>query len=266
MTAIGACPVSVASTAVHFVRDHLRSLQDANVLLVGAGETTELLLRYLKQYVREPLHLVNRSFEKGSALANTFQAIAHEWHWLPSLLEEADVVIAATGSPKPIITKSMIQERVGKQKNKPLYLIDLAVPRDIEPNVSEVPYVSLHCIDDLAAIVAKHRQGREHAANKAREMIRMESSGFMQELASSEHVSRTIRTYRSQIEMICQGELAKAQQQLTLGADATEVLNTFARALTNKLLHTPSVTLRQAGREGRFELLHFAKQLFAVSE
>lgn len=266
MTAIGACPVSVASAAVHMVRAHIQSFQDARVLLVGAGETSELLLRYLKPLLKQPLQLVNRSFEKGSALANTYHAIAHDWQSLQSLLQSSDIVISATGSPKPIITQSMVQEAMQARANRALHLIDLAVPRDIESEVQQVSGVSLHCIDDLARVVAKHRQGREHAADKAYEMIRGESYAFMQELASNEHVSHTIRTYRSQIEAICNGELEKAYQQLLLGAEPRDVLHVFSRTLTNKLLHAPSVTLRQAGKEGRFELLHFAKQLFAVSE
>lgn len=265
MTAIGACPVSVASATVHFIRDQVGDLHDANVLLVGAGDTTELLLRYLKNSVQS-LHLVNRSFDKGATLANAYQAIAYEWQSLPWLLSRATVVISATGSPKPIITKAMVQGAMHQRSNNPLCLIDLAVPRDIEPEIMGIAGVLLYCIDDLTAVIAKHREGREHAASKAREMIKVESANFMHELASSEHVSRTISTYRSQIEAICHVELEKAHQQLALGANAQTVLNAFARTLTNKLLHAPSVTLRQAGREGRFELLHFAKQLFAVSE
>jgi len=266
MTSLGACPVSVASAAIYFLREKLGELADLKVLLVGAGDTIDLLLPYLEQSVKHQLHLVNRSVDKARALASRYPIVLHEWHALSTLLEEVDVVISATGSPKPIITENMVSAAMEKRATKPLSLLDLAVPRDIEPAIVEIPHVSFYCIDDLTAVIAKHRQGREHAASKARDMIKAESIAFMQELSSSEHVSHAIRSYRKQIEAICQIELEKAHQQLLLGVDANAVLTHFARNFTNKLLHTPSVTLRQAGKEGRFELLHFAKQLFAVAE
>jgi len=251
---------------MHFLKEEIGSLQHLQILLVGAGETIDLLLPYLQQSVMPPLRLVNRSFDKGNALAKTHGALSFSWAELPSLLGQVDIVITATGSPKPIITAKMVQDAMSSRAHHPLYLVDLAVPRDVDPMSVEVPDVSLYCIDDLTKVVAKHREGREHAASKARDLIQKASEAFMQELASSEHVSHTIRSYRKNIEELCQRELEKAYQQLALGADAEVVLNLFARALTNKLLHSPSVMLRQAGREGRLELLHFAKQLFAVSE
>lgn len=266
MTSIGACPVSVASAAVHFLRDKIGSLQGQSILLIGAGETTELLLRYLAPLAKGSVHLVNRSIERGQVLSNAHGAILHDWQRLSSCIESVDIVISATGSPTPIVTYGPMLSLMLKRSTRPLTLVDLAVPRDIDPAIMAIAGVSLYSIDDLMAVIVKHKEGRAHAAEKAREMIRSESMLFMQELASSEHVSHTIRAYRQQVEMLTQAELDKALSQLALGAEAKEVLTMFARSLTNKLLHSPSVTLRQVGKEGRLELLHFAKQLFAVSE
>ena len=150
--------------------------------------------------------------------------------------------------------------------NKPIVFVDIAVPRDIDPAVSELRGVQLFCIDDLKTIIEKNRQGREHAADKANELIHEKSRVFFAELKNIDKVAHTIRAYRGQIEEICRIELMKAKLQLHQGADSAAVLETFAMSFTKKLLHSPSVQLRQAGAEGRFELLKFAKQLFAIPD
>jgi glutamyl-tRNA reductase len=153
-----------------------------------------------------------------------------------------------------------------ERQDKPMILIDLAVPRDIDPEITELTGASLFCIDDLKAIIERNRQGREHAADKAQEMIKTRSAEFVHELKSTDKVSTAIRAYRGQIEDICQAEMLKAKLRLRQGDDPEQVLDAFAHAYTNKLLHAPSVQLRQAGAEGRFELLKFAKQLFSIPD
>ena len=152
------------------------------------------------------------------------------------------------------------------ERAKPIYIIDIAVPRDVEPAVSEFAYAHLYCIDDLKTIIQQNLHGREHAADKAREVINNKSHEFMTWLNSFDMVATTIRAYRKQIEDICDAELAKALRQLQNGDDPAQVLTSFAHVFTNKLLHTPSVQLRQAGHEGRLEFLQLAQQLFAISE
>jgi glutamyl-tRNA reductase len=181
-------------------------------------------------------------------------------------MANADIVFSATGSVTPVVTKAIVAEAMQARYTKPLTLIDIAVPRDIETAVAELEGIHLFCIDDLKVIIEQNRQGREHAATKAREMIRKKSIDFISELNSFDKVTHTIRAYRGQIEAICQAELLKAKHQLHQGADPTQVLDTFAHAFIKKMLHAPSVQLRQAGVEGRFELLRFAKQLFAIPD
>lgn len=261
-TAIGACPVSVSSAAASFVkRVFLSQLDQATLLLIGAGVTIDLVLRHLKDDSFERIIIANRRFENASKLAQTYAGDVINLTKLPTALAKADIVISATGGALPIVTKEMVGTR-----KKPLWIVDIAVPRDVEPNVAECKNVHLYSIDDLKEIIQQNLQGREHAAEKAREIIKQKSQEFMTWLNSFDMVATTIRAYRKQIEDLCHAELAKANRQLSRGDDPAQVMANFAYTLTNKLLHTPSVQLRQAGYEGRLEILQFAQQLFAIPE
>lgn len=260
-TAIGACPVSVSSAAVSFIKEiYPAHFNQATVLLIGAGVTADLVMRYLKAHSPQRVLLVNRSRQNAAVFAEKYQCEVICWTRLPEALLEADIVISATGSPMPIITKSMLAACY-----KPLFIMDIAVPRDVEPTVAELNHIHLHSIDDLKAIIQKNLRGREHAANKAREMVKQKSQDFVIWLNSLEMVATTIRAYRRQVEDLCRIELSKAKKQLSLGDDPTQVLDNFSHALANKLLHTPTVQLRQAGYEGRLEILQLAQELFAIS-
>ncbi len=280
-TAIGACPVSVASAAVHFVKNKLDpgfrrddvavfrrddvSFADAKIVLIGAGDTTALMMRYLKAYSSN-VTFVNRSIENAQALAAEFGGNVVGIEKLAHVLKDADIVFSATGSAVPVVTREMVVNAIAARLGSPILLLDIAVPRDIDPAIANVPGAQLYCIDDLRDIIEHNRQGREHAAIKAREMIEEKSSQFVSSLTSIDKITHAISVYRGRIEELCQAELLKAKRQLTQGADPTEVLDAFAYAFTQKLLHAPSVQLRQAGEEGRFELLKFAKQLFGIPE
>lgn len=265
-TTIGACPVSVASAAVHFAKQKTSNFAEAKVVLVGAGDAAELMIRYLKTHLTTSLTVVCRNTLKASTLSETLGVEVCSMDELSNVLAEADMVFSATGSPVPVITKSIVAEAMRSRQEKPLMLIDIAVPRDIDPLVAELSGISLFCIDDLKTIIEKNKLGREHAADKARDMIQEKSEKLMAEMQSIDKVAYTIRAYRGLIEDICQAELLKAKHHLHKGNDPAQVLESFAYAFTNKLLHTPSVQLRQAGVEGRFEFLHFAKQLFAIPD
>lgn len=177
-TAIGACPVSVASAAVHFVKQHVSSFAEANVVLVGAGDTTELLMRYLKSQLSRPITLVNRNLEKAAVLAEEFGGKIYSLDRMATALADADIVFSATGSVTPIISKAIVADAMKTRSVRPMMLIDIAVPRDIESGVAELPGIQLYCIDDLKTIIEKNRLGREHAGDKAREMIKKEKPRF----------------------------------------------------------------------------------------
>ena len=261
-TAIGACPVSVSSAAVNFIKDsYPSSLKEATVLLIGAGGTIDLVMRYLKLHSPKRIVIANRSTQKAALLAEQYSCEIISLAELAGALADADIVISATGSPLPIITSSLL-----KARKKALFIVDIAVPRDVDPLVAELDFVRLYSIDDLKNIIQSNLRGREHAADKAREMIKQKSQDFMTWLVSLETVATTIRAYRHQVEELCRIELAKALKQLNRGDDPADVLASFSHALTNKLLHTPTVQLRQAGHEGRLELLQLAQELFAISD
>ncbi|OGT42897.1 MAG: glutamyl-tRNA reductase [Gammaproteobacteria bacterium RIFCSPHIGHO2_12_FULL_37_34] len=265
-TSMGACPVSVASAAIHFAKQTLPHFPQANIVLIGAGSMSELLLRYLTVHHRGTLTLVNRSIEHALPLLVGMKGNLVGLDQLESALIEADIVLSATGSVTPLITQKTMLAVMRTRAKRSFMLIDIAVPRDIESSVAEIEGVHLFCIDDLKTIIENNRQDREHATNKVREMIDQKSIECMGELQSIDHVQDTIRVYREQIEALCRVELVKAKQQLQQGVDPSQVLDEFARVFTKKLLHVPSVQLRQAGMAKRFELLSLAKQLFAIPE
>jgi glutamyl-tRNA reductase len=263
-TTIGACPVSVASAAVGLAKQVSPDLNAATVLVIGGGDTVNLVLRHLRGNNMSRLIVVNRNSETAEALAKVYDAEVLPFTKLDKALTLADVVISATGSTLPIVSKIMMQTVVTARREKPLAIIDIAVPRDVEASVAELAAVNLYSIDDLKTIIQNNLRGREHAAEKAREVIQKKSSEFIIWIASLDEMATTIRAYRKQIEDICLAEMAKATRQLNRGDDPVQVMTSFAHAFTNKLLHTPSVQLRQAGFEGRVDLLQLAQQLFAI--
>jgi glutamyl-tRNA reductase len=264
-TAIGACPVSVASTAVNLAKQLCGDFTNANVLVVGAGDTAELVLRYLQVLPLKKLSISNRNRANAAILAKKYGAHIVSFKALTSALTVADVVITATGSTLPIISKAMVQTAFTK-RNTGLTIIDIAMPRDVDASVAELPAVELRCIDDLKMMIQHNLRGREHAADKAREVIHQKVADFISWSQSLALVATTISAYRRQIEEISRTELLKAARQLKRGDDPAAVLASFANALTKKLLHSPSVQLRQAGVEGRVDILQLAQQLFAIHQ
>lgn len=256
-TSIGGCPVSIASAAVNLAKTHFPNWHEANVLLLGAGETIQLVLRYLQNHNAKNITVCSRRL--ASDLANAFSAKAVDFSELNSALDQTDILISATGSPVPIITKKLLISRT-----RPITIIDMAVPRDIAPDTAELSSVHLFSIDDLKNVIQQNQQGREHAAQKASEIISRRSEDFMSWLKSLNQTAATICAYRKQIEDLLAIELKKSLRQLERGECAEKVLADFARVVTNKLLHNPSIQLRQAGASGKFELLKLAQQLLAV--
>jgi glutamyl-tRNA reductase len=259
-TAIGACPVSVSSSTVAFIKQNSAvPLAQANLLLIGAGATTELLLKHLQAQPVLSITIINRNMENALALAQRFPIQVLPFTELPFALKTADIAITATNSAIPLVTKEMLSDRF-----KPIFIVDIAVPRDVEPGAASLNQVNLHSIDDLKSIIHNNMRGREHAAVKAREIIAQRSQQFVLWSKSLDLVTSTIRSYREHIESLCQSELTKSLRQLQRGIDPEAVLTQFAYALTQKWLHTPSVQLRQAGSAGRLDVLQLAQELFAL--
>ena len=264
-TAIGASPVSVAFAAVSLARQIFSSLSEHTALLIGAGATIELAARHLKENGIGRLIIANRTLTRAEMLVNEVQGKAITLEEIPSHLAQADIVISSTASPLPILGKGAVESAIRARRHRPILMVDIAVPRDIEPEVGELNDVYLYTVDDLQEIIDEGLQSRQQAALQAEDIIDTESTRFMGWLRSLEAVS-TIRAFRDSIEAVREEELRKAERMLRRGESAEEVIAQVTRALCNKLAHTPTVQLRRAGFEGREDLLRTARELLDIKD
>ena len=260
-TAIGANPVSVAFAAVSLSKRIFADLSKHTALLIGAGETTELVAQHLANQGVNKMIVANRTVERAQTLANKFDAEAIALSDMPARLVEADIIIASTASQLPILGKGAVERALKQRKHRPIFMVDIAVPRDIEPEVSELDDVYLYTVDDLQEVIEEGRQSREEAAIQAEEIVLNQVEHFMGWLRSLEGID-TIRSFREQAEQKRDEQLTAAQKQLAAGKDPEQVINDLARTLTNKLIHEPSAQLNQAAHSGRKELLDTARELF----
>ena len=260
-TAIGANPVSVAFAAVSLSKRIFANLSEHTALLIGAGETTELVAQHLSNQGVKNIIVANRTVERAQVLANQFDGEAIALSDMPERLVEADIIIASTASQLPILGKGAVERALKQRKHRPMFMVDIAVPRDIEPEVGELDDVYLYTVDDLHEVIEEGRHSREEAAVQAEEIIINQVEHFMGWLRSLKGVD-TIRAFREQAEEKRDEQLAAAQKQLAAGKDPEEVINELARTLTNKLIHEPSAQLNQAAYSGRKEILDTARELF----
>ena len=264
-TAIGENPVSVAYASVSLAQHIFADLSTSKALLIGAGETIELVARHLKEAGVSEMTVANRTLVRAETLAESFNAKAILLGDIPEALEDADIVIASTASQLPILGKGAVEAALKKRKHRPIFMVDIAVPRDIEPQVSELDDVYLYTVDDLREVIEENVRSRESAAREAEAMVAVGATEFMRQLRSLEAVG-TVMAVRNQADKLRQQELDKAMKQLSNGKDPETVLANLARGLTNKLIHHPTVQLRQASAEGRTEMLDIAQQLFQLEE
>ena len=260
-TAIGASPVSVAFAAVSLSKRIFADLSKHTALLIGAGETTELVARHLADQGLNKMIVANRTVERAQTLAKNFNAEAIALSDMPDRLVEADIIIASTASQLPILGKGAVERALKQRKHRPIFMVDIAVPRDIEPEVGELDDVYLYTVDDLHEVIEEGRNSREEAAKQAEEIIENQVDHFMGWLRSLKGVD-TIRAFREQAEEKRDEQLAQAHKQLAAGKDPEQVMNELARTLTNKLIHEPSAQLNQAAYSGRKDLLDNARELF----
>lgn len=260
-TGIGTSPVSIAYAAVRLAKQIFSDLSKSTVMVVGAGETIELVLRYLQEAKLKNTIMINRTVAKAQELAEKFEGRAATFADMAKELEQVDIVISATSSTIPVIGKGTVERVLKQRKHKPMFMVDLAVPRDIEPEVADLSDIYLYCVDDLQQLIEKSLKNRTAAAEEAARLIDLQVEHYMSWLKSLDVVD-TIRTFRTKYETLRDKEIAQAMQLLQQGTSAQEVCCHLARNLTNKLLHSPTVQLRQAGYEQNLELLAFAKQLF----
>ncbi|MBL3588562.1 MAG: glutamyl-tRNA reductase [gamma proteobacterium endosymbiont of Lamellibrachia anaximandri] len=264
-TAIGNSPVSVAFAAVSLAKQIFSDLSEQTALLIGAGETIELAARHLHQNGIGHMIVANRTVEKAHNLAAQFEGYAIALTELSGHLAEADIVISSTASPLPVLGKGTVESALKERKHRPIFMVDIAVPRDIEPEVSDLSDIYLYTVDDLDEVIQENMRSRQEAAEQAEEIIERYVDEFIGWLRSLDAVE-LIQDYRNQGELLRDEVLKKALQQLNKGKSPEEALQFLARTLTNKLLHTPSSQLRQAGFDGQTELLEAANTLFQLKQ
>ncbi len=263
-TGIGAHPVSVAFAAVHLARQIFTTLCEQSALLIGAGDTISLAARHLRQQAVGELVIANRTQASAAALAREHQAEALGLTSVARRLAQFDIVISATASPLPIIGKGAVEQAIRTRRHRPILIIDLAVPRDIEPEVADLPDIYLYHVDDLQDVIRENQRSRQVAAEQARTIVAAQVAGFVAWQNSLGAVD-LIRDYRARAEATRDAVLAKAQHLLAQDKPAPEVLAYLAHTLTNKLLHVPSEQLRQAASQGQDQILAAADTLFQLN-
>lgn len=260
-TAIGENPVSVAYAAVSLAQQIFSDLKEDTALLIGAGETIRLVARHLKEQGIRRLIVANRTLDRARSLSAELGAEAILLADIPDYLPRADIVISSTASQLPLLGKGAVESALKTRKHKPVFMVDIAVPRDIEEEVGRLDDVYLYTVDDLHAVIDRGRKSRAAAADKAGQIITEGVTAYL-EKRRARSAGDSIRALRGQAEALAVAELDKARRSLAGGADPEVVLAQFSRGLTNKLLHAPSAALRRASAEEREELISAARELF----
>ena len=264
-TAIGRNPVSVAYTSVNLANHIFSDLSSCKVTLVGAGETIQLVAEHLiGQGVRE-IDVVNRTLANAKSLAASIDGFAWSLDELGERIQYADIVITSTGAPIPVIGKGIVERAQKVRRHKPMLMIDLAVPRDIEPEVGEIESVYLYTVDDLKGVIEKGLEHRQEAARHAERLIDSALDSWQRDIRGYRAVD-TIKQLREGIEELSEHELAQALRMLESGKPADEVLAQLSRNLTNKFLHSPTVALRSAAEQGDLSLIEATNRLFRIDD
>ncbi|WP_109400525.1 glutamyl-tRNA reductase [Proteus sp. TJ1640] len=263
-TQIGANAVSVAFAACTLARQIFESLSSLTILLVGAGETIELVARHLREHQVKKIIIANRTKERAQRLANEVDADVITLSEIDECLSQADIVISSTASPLPIIGKGMVERALKKRRNQPMLLVDIAVPRDIEQDVEKLNNVYLYSVDDLEAIIQHNREQRQAAAIQAEHIVQQESGQFMDWLRAQGAVG-AIREYRDSAEMLRAEMTEKAITLIQNGADAEKVIQQLSHQLMNRLIHTPTKSLQQAASDGDIERLNLLRESLGIT-
>lgn len=260
-THIGDHPVSVAYTTVMLAKQIFGDLNSKTVILVGAGEMVELCGRHLHDKGLSSLIIANRSIKRAAELADEFGGLAVSLTDLPDVLHKADILISSTASLEPVIQAKSVKLALKQRRNRPMFLVDIAVPRDIHPDVAKLDSVYLYTIDDLQKVVDKNLSKRSEAAEAASGDIDESVDEFMRWLNSARAVVY-LQNLHKNARKNSDELVAKALRKIKAGQDPEQVVTQLANTLTKRILHLPSTRLRQAAEEQDDELLRVANRLF----
>ncbi|MGX9417191.1 glutamyl-tRNA reductase [Vibrio sp. RC27] len=264
-TEIGGSAVSVAYAACTLAKHIFESLEQSTVLLVGAGETIELVAKHLTSNGCTDMIVANRTRERALGMAQEFSAEVISLQEIPEHLARADIVISSTASPLPIIGKGMVESAIKARRHQPMLFVDIAVPRDIEAQVGELPDVYLYTVDDLQSIIDSNLEQRKVEAVQAEAIITEESTAFMSWMRSLQAVD-SIREYREQSNELREELLAKSLQALASGGDADKIMNELSNKLMNKLIHAPTKAMQVAAEQGEPAKLAVIRQSLGLED
>jgi glutamyl-tRNA reductase len=262
-TEIGGASVSMAAAAVRLAERIFPSIAEQKVLLIGAGEMIELCAAHFATQRPRTMTFTNRTFERAQELARRFEGGAQALNDLPDFIAHYDIVLTSTASPLPIIGKGLMERALKARRHRPVLMIDLAVPRDVEAEVSDLADVFLYSVDDLGTIVQEGRDQRQGAVSKAEAIIDAGVTDFMQWLGTREAVPM-IRALRDQAERNRRHEVERALRRLNQGEAAADVLEQLSRSLTNKLLHPPTHALHHAQESDREQLVKLLERMYLI--
>jgi len=260
-TQVGAASVSMAAAAVKLAARIFPSLREQNVLFIGAGEMIELCATHFAAQAPARIAVANRTVERAGRLAARFNGRAIELKSLAEQLHEYDVVVSCTASSLPILGKGLVERALKQRRRRPMFMVDLAVPRDIEPEVADLGDVFLYTVDDLAGIVSTNLDARRSSVEQAEVIIDTQVSQFMHWMQVRENVP-LIRALRENAEAMRRDEVARALKLLQRGDDPAAVLESLSQGLTNKLMHGPTEVLNQSAGEEQRRLAEALARLF----
>jgi glutamyl-tRNA reductase len=264
-TDIGSASISMAAAAVRLAERIFPSIAEQRVLLIGAGEMVDLCATHLAARGPKSITVANRTLERGAELASRIHADAITLNELPERLARFDIVVTSTASSLPILGKGMLERAIKARRHAPMFIVDLAVPRDVEPEASELDDVFLYSVDDLANIVRDNLQIRVDAVREAEAMIAVQAESFLRWLEGRTIVP-TITALHGHHDAVRSTEVERAKRMLANGTPPGEVVDQLARGLTNKLLHSPMQALNAAGEAERAELIAALQRVYQLPD
>jgi glutamyl-tRNA reductase len=264
-TDIGSASISMAAASVKLAERIFPSIAEQRVLLIGAGEMIDLAATHFAAKKPRSITVANRTLERGAQLAVRFGADAITLGELPERLSGFDIIITSTASSLPILGKGMLERAVKARRHAPMFIVDLAVPRDVEPEAGKLDDVFLYSVDDLVGIVKDNLQIREDAVREAEAMIAEQVRSFLNWL-EGRSVVPMIAALHGHHDQLRTAELDRAKRLLSGGMPPEQVLDQLARGLTNKFLHAPTQALNQAGEAERAELLAMLHRVYQLPD
>jgi glutamyl-tRNA reductase len=264
-TDIGSASISMAAASVKLAERIFPSIGEQRVLMIGSGEMIDLSVTHFAARSPKSITIANRTLERGKQLAERFGAEAITLTEMPERLPEFDIIVTCTASTLPILGKGLLERVIKARRHAPIFIVDLAVPRDVEPEAADLDDVFLYSVDDLSAIVKDNLQVRKESVREAEAMIATQADSFLRWL-EGRTVVPTITALQGHHDALRAAELERARKLLANGTPPNDVLEQLARGLTNKFLHAPTKALNQAGEAERAELVAMFEKIYQIPD